>query len=74
MVRPSTDTETRIDELESRLAQQDQSILELSDEIYRQQRDIAQLEAQVRSLTERLRSVAAAEPANDAADEIPPHY
>jgi uncharacterized coiled-coil protein SlyX len=74
MVRPSTDTETRIDELESRLAQQDQSILELSDEIYRQQRDIAQLEAQVRSLTERLRSVAAPEPANDAADEIPPHY
>jgi uncharacterized coiled-coil protein SlyX len=69
----SLDTEARIDELEARLAQQDQAILELSDEIYRQQRQIAQLETQVRGLTERLRTVAAPEPADGSASEIPPH-
>jgi uncharacterized coiled-coil protein SlyX len=41
MKRPDTSTapsgEARIDELEARLAQQDQSLLELSDELYRQQ-------------------------------------
>jgi uncharacterized coiled-coil protein SlyX len=70
----SLDTEARIDELEARLAQQDQSILELSDEIYRQQRQIGQLETHVRNLTERLRTVAAPEPAHDSANETPPHY
>jgi SlyX protein len=64
----------RIDDLEARLAQQDQSILELSDEIYRQQKQIAQLETKVRDLTDRLRAASAAEPATDAANEAPPHY
>ncbi len=64
----------RIDELETRLAEQDQSILELSDELYRQQRQIAQLEAQLRQLGERLKTLSAPEPAPDGADEVPPHY
>ena len=74
MNRPSTDNEARIDELESRLAQQDQSILELSDELYRQQQQIAQLEMQVRQLSARLTEATPPEPAGNPADEVPPHY
>jgi SlyX protein len=74
MEQPARSTQTRIDELEARLAQQDQAILELSDEIYRQQREIAQLEAKVRDLSERLGTIAAREPDADPANEVPPHY
>jgi len=74
MDRPSDTADERIDELESRLALQDQSILELGDEIYRQQRQIAQLDKMVRDLTERLRAASSLEPANDPEHEIPPHY
>jgi SlyX protein len=73
MNRPSTDNEARIDELESRLAQQDQSILELSDELYRQQQQIAQLEMQVRQLSARLTEATPPDSGNPA-DEVPPHY
>lgn len=64
----------RIDELEARLAEQDQSILELSDEIFRQQQHIGQLETQLRHLAERVKSLATAAAAPDPADEVPPHY
>jgi uncharacterized coiled-coil protein SlyX len=74
MNRLSTDNEARIDELESRLAQQDQSILELSDELYRQQQQIAQLEMQVRQLSARLTEATPPEPSGNPADEVPPHY
>jgi SlyX protein len=64
----------RIDELEARVAQQDQSLLELSDELYRQQRQIAQLEGELRRLVERFKSFATAESSPRPEDEIPPHY
>jgi SlyX protein len=69
----STRAEKRIDELEARLAEQDQSMLELSDELYRQQRQIAKLEIEVQRLAERQK---VSEPQAAAADstEIPPHY
>ena len=70
----STDPQARLDELESRLALQDQSLLELSDEVYRQQQHIERLEREVRRLAERLESVAAAAPPPSATDEVPPHY
>ena len=44
------DTQARIDELEARLALQDQSVLELSDEVYRQQRRVSELEDRLRTL------------------------
>jgi SlyX protein len=68
------ETQARIDELEARLALQDQSILELSDEIYRQQRQVAGLEDRLRLLTERLESMAGSAEARNPADEVPPHY
>ncbi len=66
-------TSARIDELESRLAQQDQALLTLSDEVYRQQRQITQLETQLRQLVDRVRTLSAPETPQPA-DEIPPHY
>jgi SlyX protein len=64
----------RIDELESRLAQQDQTTLELSDEVYRQQLEIARLATEVRRLVERVRILGEPQTSPDAADEVPPHY
>ena len=65
----------RIDELETRLAQQDQAILELSDELYRQQRQVARLEMELRQLVERMKTMSAPEPGpSPTGDEVPPHY
>ena len=68
------ETQARIDELEARLALQDQSILELSDEIYRQQRRVSELEDRLRALAQRLEGLAAPAETRDPADEVPPHY
>jgi uncharacterized coiled-coil protein SlyX len=67
-------TEARIDELEARLAQQDQSVLELSDELYRQQRQIAQLTEELRAVRARFDALASREPPPGSTDELPPHY
>lgn len=67
-------TDARIDELESRLALQDHSLLELSDEVYRQQRRIAELERQLKLLTDRMTAIAERTPAPAESDERPPHY
>jgi len=67
-----TRSEQRIDELEARLAEQDRSILELSDEVYRQQRQIAKLETELQRLAERLKTPPPGAASN--APEIPPHY
>lgn len=66
--------EARIDELEARLAQQDHSILELSDEVYQQQKQIARMEIEIRHLVERLQQIEPEAPTSDLTDEIPPHY
>lgn len=78
MAPPNNDEQkraaARIDELETRLAQQDQALLELSDEIYRQQRHIARLEAELRQIVDRMKTVSTPEPVSSGADEVPPHY
>jgi SlyX protein len=68
------DTQARIDELEARLALQDQSILELSDEVYRQQRQMGELENRLQTMAQRLEALAAPAQARNPADEVPPHY
>jgi SlyX protein len=68
------DRDARITELESRVAQQDYSLLELSDEVYRQQRQIAALEAQLEALRARFEALTAREAAPDPGDDRPPHY
>jgi len=63
------------DELETRLAQYEQSMNELSDEVYQQQKQIARLESEVRYLAERLQGVEPQTlPSASSEDEIPPHY
>ena len=74
MKPPDIDSEARIDELEVRLAQQDHSILELSDEVYQQQKLVARLEIEVRHLTERLQRIEPRESLKNSTDETPPHY
>ena len=65
-------TETRLMDLETRIAHQDKSINDLSDEIYRQQKLIEQLETTCKYLLDQSRQSAAAGSTND--DEKPPHY
>jgi len=74
MTQASTSADARIDELETRLSLQDQSILELSNEVYQQQKQIAQLESTVRRLAARLQSIELAQPPGDVPNEVPPHY
>jgi SlyX protein len=66
----------RIVDLEARLAHQDRSIQELSDELYRQQRHIGELERRLLVLTERVKDLVSRDsgPAPRPEDELPPHY
>lgn len=74
MAEPGSDVEARFGELEARAAEQEKSILELSDELYRQQRQIAELKTQLQHVVERTNANAAAPPLPDPEDETPPHY
>jgi uncharacterized coiled-coil protein SlyX len=65
--------EVRFTDLEVRVSEQEKSILELSDEVYRQRRLIEQLETQLRHLRERFETLITA-PDPSPTDEIPPHY
>ncbi|KPK56175.1 MAG: SlyX family protein [Gammaproteobacteria bacterium] len=65
---------TRIEELETRLAFQDKSLQELGDSVYRQELQIERLEAAVRVLTERIADLAEAMPESTPDDQKPPHY
>jgi len=65
--------EVRFTDLEIRVSEQEQSILELSDELYRQRQLIEQLETQLRYLRERFETLTAA-PDPGPTDEVPPHY
>jgi uncharacterized coiled-coil protein SlyX len=56
------------------VAEQDQSLLELSNEVYRQQQRIAELEVKLRQLAERIQALATPEASPDPLAEVPPHY
>ena len=67
-------TEERFINLESRIAHQDQSIHELSDELYRQRKQLEQLEATCQRLLERIRTLTEPTGNEDHGTEQPPHY
>jgi SlyX protein len=66
--------EERLIDLEAKLAHQDQSIHELSEEIYQQQKRLDQLGATCEYLLEQFRLLSASAGAEDHGDEPPPHY
>lgn len=65
--------EERIVNLETQLAHQEHTLSVLNDALTDQQARISKLEALCRSLADRIRAVAEAEPEDDG-DERPPHY
>jgi SlyX protein len=68
--------ESRLDELESRLAFQDDLIESLNGIVARQDRDMARLESRVKALADKLEDLAesAAAPGASPGHEVPPHY
>lgn len=71
----TTDTAGRLDELESRLAFQDDLIENLNEVIARQDRDIALLTHRLADLTAKFEELAAsAAPDSTTGHEPPPHY
>lgn len=66
--------EERLTELELRFMQQEKTLQELSDVVYRQEQQIMTLEKAVLLLTQQLRSMAASTAVEADSEERPPHY
>jgi SlyX protein len=67
-------SETRLVDIETKLAYQEHALLELNDVVARQQATLAGLEARCDALLERIRALGEALPASDPGTEKPPHY
>lgn len=67
-------SEERFIDIETRLAHQDQGLLELNEVVLRQEQDITRLERLCMSLAERLAVLGDALSETGAPDEPPPHY
>ena len=76
MSMPDKDTLSRMDELESRLAFQDDLIENLNEVITRQDREILNLVQKLKELDGRINDLAAsaAAPGGSMEQEVPPHY
>ena len=67
-------SEDRLIEIESKLAHQEQLVLELNEVVTEQQSKIMQLEQLCKSLVERIRSLGEAATGDTPQDDPPPHY
>lgn len=67
-------SEERLVDIESKLAHQDQLLIELNEVITDQQAKIMRLEELYSALVERVRSMGEALPGDSSQDERPPHY
>ncbi len=67
-------SEDRLIDIESKLAHQDQLMLELNDVVTEQQAKIMQLEQLCNSLLARVRAISEAAPGDVPQDDRPPHY
>ena len=65
---------TRLDELESQLAFQDELIESLNATVAKQDREVLELKHQFSRLSERLKEIGDASPGAAPQDETPPHY
>ena len=66
--------ETRIDELESQVAFQDELIESLNSTVARQDREIIEMKHQLSRFSERLKEIGDASDGAAPQDETPPHY
>jgi SlyX protein len=64
----------RLTEVEIKLAHIDQSVSELSDVVYEQQKLIQRLAQTCEALQQRIQSASEAGSGSDSGDEKPPHY
>jgi SlyX protein len=62
-----------LEQVQSKIAYLERAMAELSDVVFRQQREIQSLEGQLKAFKERLEGMPA-EPARSAEQERPPHY
>ncbi len=67
-------SDERLVDIESKLAHQDQLLLQLNDVITDQQAKIMQLEDLCAVLADRIRTLGESLPAGTSQDERPPHY
>ncbi len=67
-------SEERLIDIESKLAHQDQLMLELNEVVTEQQAKIMQLEQLCNSLVERVRAMDESSPGDAPQDDRPPHY
>lgn len=67
-------SEDRLIDIETKLAHQDQLLIELNEVLTEQQGRIMQLEQLSSSLIERVRAIGDAAPEEGPVDERPPHY
>ena len=63
-----------LEQLQTKIAFLERAAAELSDVVFRQDREIQALAAQTKALAERLTSGTAEEPIRTADQERPPHY
>ena len=63
-----------IERLEMKIAYLERANIELSDVVYRQQREIDGLRAKIEALSDRVSSIPAGDEARTPEDERPPHY
>jgi SlyX protein len=76
MSSAESDLTARLDDLEARLAFQDDLIESLNEVIARQDQDLAKLSLQLKALANKLSDMADAGdgPSNPTGYEVPPHY
>ncbi len=71
----SAQLQAALEELQSRVAHQDDTVLKLNDVVAQQQRELMQLKRSLGGLAEQLRSLREANPAAGSGEhELPPHY
>ena len=68
-----TIVDERLEKIETKLSLSEDMLESLSDTVYRQQRQIEQLQSEIITLREQVRAAQPNEPRN-LNDEIPPHY
>jgi SlyX protein len=71
---PRTIVENSLEQIQTKIAFLERANTDLSDVVFRQQREIQALAAKVQEICERLRAAESGDAARAPQDERPPHY